>query len=50
MDQRLLTSLKENEILLFEKENNDNDENDEEENIENQYDIMYQQWLNYNDI
>ncbi|UZO15892.1 uncharacterized protein OCT59_007302 [Rhizophagus irregularis] len=54
-------SLKENEIPLFEKENNNDDENDEEENIENilertecdvenQYDIMYQQWLNYNDI
>ena len=61
MDQRLSTSLKENEIPLFEKENNNDDENDEEENIENilertecdvenQYDIMYQQWLNYNDI
>ncbi|UZO08662.1 uncharacterized protein OCT59_028915 [Rhizophagus irregularis] len=61
LDQRLSTSLKENEIPLFEKENNNDDENDEEENIENilertecdvenQYDIMYQQWLNYNDI
>ncbi|UZO29714.1 uncharacterized protein OCT59_023174 [Rhizophagus irregularis] len=53
LDQRLSTSLKENEIPLFEKENNNDDENDEEENIENilertecdvenQYDIMYQ--------
>ncbi|UZO28851.1 uncharacterized protein OCT59_022358 [Rhizophagus irregularis] len=52
LDQRLSTSLKENEIPLFEKENNNDDENDEEENIENilertecdvenQYDIMY---------
>ncbi|CAB4417820.1 unnamed protein product [Rhizophagus irregularis] len=61
LDQRLSTSLKENEIPLFEKENNNDDENDEKENIENilertecdvenQYDIIYQQWLNYNDI
>ncbi|CAB4442501.1 unnamed protein product [Rhizophagus irregularis] len=61
LDQRLSTLLKENEIPLFEKENNNDDENDEEENIENilertecdvenQYDIIYQQWLNYNDI
>ena len=32
MDQRLSTSLRENEIPLFEKKNN---ENNEEENIEN---------------
>jgi len=61
LDQRLSTSLRENEIPLFEKENNNDNENNEEENIENileraecdvenQYDIMYQQWLNYNDI
>ncbi|PKK59584.1 hypothetical protein RhiirC2_794641 [Rhizophagus irregularis] len=61
LNQRLLTSLKENEIPLFEKENNNDDENNEEENIENileetecdvenQYDIIYQQWLNYNNI
>ena len=53
LDQRLSTSLRENEIPLFEKENNNDDENDEEENIENilertecdienQYNIIYQ--------
>ena len=52
MDQRLSTSLRENEIPLFEKKNNNDNENNEEENIENileraeydvenQYDIMY---------
>jgi hypothetical protein len=61
LNQRLFTSLRENEIPLFENENNNDDENDEEENIENilertecdvenQYDIMYLQWLNYNSI
>ena len=53
--------MKQNEIPLFEDENNDlnEDNNDDNENIEsilerteynieNQYNIMYQQWLNYN--
>ena len=60
MDKRLFTLLRENEIPLFEDENNNNNENDDEniENIlerieydvENQYDIIYQQWLNYDSI
>ena len=50
-----------NQVLSQDHYNNNDNENDEEENIENilertecdvenQYDIMYQQWLNYNDI
>ena len=60
LDQRLSTSLRENEIPLFENENNNNNENDDENienilekieyDIENQYDIIYQQWLNYDSI
>ena len=44
---------------MFEDENNNNNENNDDNNIENilerieydvknQYDIIYQQWLNYN--
>jgi hypothetical protein len=59
LDKRLSAPLKENETLLFEDENNNVEENDDNENIENilertecdvenQYNIIYQQWLNYN--
>jgi len=61
LNKRLFAPLKQNEIPLFEDENNDlnEDNNDDNENIEsilerteynieNQYNIMYQQWLNYN--
>src|SRR6266540_5145502 len=61
LDKRLSTLLRKNEIPLFENENNNNNKNDDDENIENilerieydvenQYDIIYQQWLNYNSI
>ena len=59
--KRLFTLLKENEIPLFEDKNDDlnvnnNDDSESiksilektEYDIENQYSIMYQQWLNYN--
>ena len=56
LDKRLSTPLQEKDKT---EDENNNDENDEEENIENileriecdvenQYNIMYQQWLNYN--
>jgi len=61
LNKRLFVSLKENEIPLFEDENDDLNvnNNDDSESIEsilekteydivNQYSIMYQQWLNYN--
>ena len=61
LNKRLFTPLKENEIPLFEDENDDlnvnnNDDSESiesilektEYDIENQYSIMYQQWLNYN--
>ena len=61
LDQRLSTPLRENKIPLSEDESNNNNENDDDENIENilerieydvenQYDIIYQQWLNYDSI
>ena len=63
LNKRLFAPLKENEIPLFEDENNDNYENNDKDdetiedilekteyNIENQYNIMYQQWLNYDSI
>ena len=61
LDERLSKSLKENEIPLFDDKNNDNNENDDDENIENilerieydvenQYNIIYQQWINYDSI
>ncbi|GET51013.1 hypothetical protein GLOIN_2v1767735 [Rhizophagus irregularis DAOM 181602=DAOM 197198] len=59
LNKRLSTSLEENETPLFENENKNDEENDDNENIENilektecdvenQYNIIYQQWLNYN--
>ena len=53
--------LRKNKTPLFEDENNNNNENDDDKNIENilekveynienQYNIIYQQWLNYDRI
>ncbi len=61
LNKKLSTLLRENEIPLFKDENNNNNENDDDENIENilerieydvknQYNIIYQQWLNYDNI
>ena len=61
MNKKLFILLKENEIPLFENENNNNNKNNDDKNIENilkrieynienQYDIIYQQWLNYDSI
>ncbi|CAB4432309.1 unnamed protein product [Rhizophagus irregularis] len=58
---RLTTSLKDNEIPLVEKEinNNSNENNDEniqsilerlEQNIDNQFEILYQEWSNYDSL
>ncbi|PKY56547.1 hypothetical protein RhiirA4_490448 [Rhizophagus irregularis] len=58
---RLTTPLKDNEIPLVEEEinNNSNENNDEniqsilerlEQNIDNQFEILYQEWSNYDSL